>query len=428
MKYLEKGGRALAHDFVNCSERADDFWKRDWAKQMDDMREWAGTNESRNGQRTRTYNHYVLSPDPRDNLTLEQMREFAVAWSERWFGDFQCAIVYHDDNENNILHAHIIVNNVNLETGKRLAPYLTKAKVREISAGTQEMARERGMHYFRDADDPDTEEEKIDLLFGEQAMERDTKSKAISSARDATEQKGYITRAERGLTERGVWSWKTDLRARVECARNLAVDERDFLNKCADLDLKVTRAANGDYLFTHPERDTWRARGNTLGAAYKRDAILRELVADARFDAPKPNPRQYSAVQRHLNALRSGHVRTVGFVDPATGITLADMARATETNRRYDIHTAADYAVAIAANRGDKNAIRELKEAERVSAATHLLDFAERREQRAATRKLNKLTGTGTSGGGKNDRHARPGQNRTRTPRDTGQNRTDTTR
>ena len=54
MKYLEKGGRALAHDFVNCSERADDFWKRDWAKQMDDMREWAGTKESRNGQRTST--------------------------------------------------------------------------------------------------------------------------------------------------------------------------------------------------------------------------------------------------------------------------------------------------------------------------------------------------------------------------------------
>lgn len=36
------------------------------------------------------------------------------------FGNYEVAVVYHDDNERRIPHAHVVVNNTNLNTGHRL--------------------------------------------------------------------------------------------------------------------------------------------------------------------------------------------------------------------------------------------------------------------------------------------------------------------
>lgn len=62
----------------------------------------------------------------------------------RFFGDYQVAIVYHDDNESRIPHAHLIVNCTNLVTGNRLHtdnPF-------ELNRALQDMARERGLNGF----------------------------------------------------------------------------------------------------------------------------------------------------------------------------------------------------------------------------------------------------------------------------------------
>lgn len=56
------------------------------------------------------------------------------------------AIVYHDDNEHRIPHAHIVVNNTNVETGRRL--HVPQPK--ELNRDLQQMARERGLGYLAD--------------------------------------------------------------------------------------------------------------------------------------------------------------------------------------------------------------------------------------------------------------------------------------
>ena len=64
--------------------------------------------------------HYVLSPDPGSRVDLAILRGLAVEWASEHFPDHQVAIVYHDDNEGRIPHAHVVVNNTSLETGRRL--------------------------------------------------------------------------------------------------------------------------------------------------------------------------------------------------------------------------------------------------------------------------------------------------------------------
>ena len=60
------------------------------------------------------------SPDPQDGLSTGQVAELAGAWALKHFADFEVAIVLHDDNESRIPHAHIVVNNTNLVTERRL--------------------------------------------------------------------------------------------------------------------------------------------------------------------------------------------------------------------------------------------------------------------------------------------------------------------
>lgn len=50
---------------------------------------------------------------------MDALRQLSRAWAERSFRYFEVAIVYHDDNEKGIPHAHIVVNNANLKTGYR---------------------------------------------------------------------------------------------------------------------------------------------------------------------------------------------------------------------------------------------------------------------------------------------------------------------
>ena len=127
-RYLERDGRAIGHNFVNldCVER--------------------GNGEPYRGKPAITYRHYIVSPDPADKIDLDRLRELAVAWTQKHFGDYQVAIVYHDDNEHRIPHAHIVVNNANVETGRRLQVPQPK----ELNRDLQQMARERGLGYLAD--------------------------------------------------------------------------------------------------------------------------------------------------------------------------------------------------------------------------------------------------------------------------------------
>lgn len=127
MRYLERDGRALARGFLNIGAPIEGwegdlprYGACDWAAEMDSVREAAGNGRAWRGRAARTWKHYVLSPDPGSRVDLSTLRGLAVEWASEHFPDHQVAIVYHDDNEGRIPHAHVVVNNTSLETGRRL--------------------------------------------------------------------------------------------------------------------------------------------------------------------------------------------------------------------------------------------------------------------------------------------------------------------
>ena len=148
-RYLEKGGRALARDLFNLSydERDAGALGEDakeacaWDAEMDATRAAFGTDAPWRGKPARTFKHFVLSPDPGDDIDLAALRELACSWALKHFGDHEIAIVYHDDNARGIPHAHIVVNNANLRTGYRMQTQHPE----DLNRDLQDMARERGL-------------------------------------------------------------------------------------------------------------------------------------------------------------------------------------------------------------------------------------------------------------------------------------------
>lgn len=148
-RYLTKDERALAADYLNLDAPECEGTAFDWTAAMDDTRARWRNDTPWGGRSCRTYKHYVLSPDPKDHVSLDALRELTVAWAREHFGDFEVAIVYHDDNVGRIPHAHVVVNNTNIVTGRRLQDPDPK----ELKHSLQRMAKERGLSDFDSAEE-----------------------------------------------------------------------------------------------------------------------------------------------------------------------------------------------------------------------------------------------------------------------------------
>ena len=204
-RYLIKKDRALAEDYLNIDapEGARGF---DWAVVMDETRRAFGNDLPWRGKRVRTYKHYVVSPDPKDGISLEALRELAISWAQEHFSEYEVAIVYHDDNERGIPHAHVVVNNTNIETGRRLQDPDPKA----LAESLQSIAERQGLTALRPPE-----------ATGVAARARRRNPKRAPE----TYRSEYVRRAEQELVDRGEYSWTADIRARVRIARTVSRSE-----------------------------------------------------------------------------------------------------------------------------------------------------------------------------------------------------------
>ena len=255
-RYLEHDGRAIGHDFINldCMEREDGSYG--WASEMDGLRTLYKNGEPYRGKPAITYRHYIVSPDPADAIGLERLRELSCAWARRHFGEYQVAIVYHDDNENRIPHAHIVVNNTNVETGRRL--HVPNPK--ELNRDLQRMARDRGLGY---------------LVDRSTAFERHAKG---GEARTA--QREFKGRAERRIEREGGYSWIADIRQRAKTARAIAGGEETYRGVLKALGIELTlnspNARRRDYLYAFADHPTRKVSGEKLGWPYGKASLERE--------------------------------------------------------------------------------------------------------------------------------------------------------
>lgn len=285
-RYLEKGGRALKiltmnfawqeeRVFENISEAPGDF---DWAKSMDATRHACGNDTPYRGKPARTFKHFVMSPDPRDGLTADQVAEIASAWALKHFYDFEVAIVLHDDNENRIPHAHIVVNNTNLATERRLQT----PNPLELNRSLQDLAEERGYRFMRDE------------------VVRETDEGPARKATPTTIQNVYLRRAEMEIQKEGGYSWVSDIRNRVTVAKALARNESEFMAILETLEVEVAQNSEKswrrDWVYSLADHPTWRIGGEKLGISFGQEALRRRF---SRVAAWHPTPAASRQILSH---------------------------------------------------------------------------------------------------------------------------------
>lgn len=264
-RYLTKNGRALASDYLNLTvpDKTLPGNVFPWWKVMNQTRRDFRHDRPWGGKPARTYKHYIISPDPDDGIELDGLRELSLAWAEKHFGDHECAIIYHDDNESGIPHAHVIVNSTNLETRNRLRDENPSALNRSL----QRLADDRNLSRFENM------EGTVQLSAQECREQRAMHPKSM--------QQEYMRRAEVQLKSQGQYSWVADIRARVKVARSVAHSESEFRNLLGELGVQVAdnsiKAARADWVYSLADAPTRRVSGEKLGLAYGRESLLRRF-------------------------------------------------------------------------------------------------------------------------------------------------------
>lgn len=288
--YLTRGGRALALDFVNMdAPEAGTPGAFDWAAQMDATRAAFGNDVPWRGMRVRTYKHYVVSPDPKDRIGLAALRFLAVEWAQEHFADYEVAVVYHNDNRGGIPHAHVVVNNTNLETGRRLQDPDPGALNRSL----QQLAASRGLRHFEDERKP------------EGVAARAARDKPRTRARSL--QREHIGRAEAELTAQGKYSWTADIRGRVRIARMAARSEAEFRSLLGSLGVEVAdnsaKAARRDWVYSLSSYPARRVSGEKLGLDYGRESLLSLFGDGGARRLPDASERELARIAKEAVAL-----------------------------------------------------------------------------------------------------------------------------
>ena len=298
-RYLEKGGRALARDLFNLSydERDAGALGEDakeacaWDAEMDATRAAFGTDAPWRGKPARTFKHFVLSPDPGDDIDLATLRELACSWALRHFGDHEIAIVYHDDNARGIPHAHIVVNNANLRTGYRMQTQHPE----DLNRDLQDMARERG----------------LSGLSNDRAPESPSKARGRAGAGGPRSRRSvYLGRAEKEIMRSGGYSWVGDIRARVALAKTTARDEAEFFGILDALGVHVAdnsaKARRDDWVFSLAEEPSKKVTGERLGFVYGKEMLRRRFEREGAYrptDASAARIREAAERALELNDL-----------------------------------------------------------------------------------------------------------------------------
>lgn len=308
-RYLTKKNRALAEDYVNLDPPAPGA-ALDWAAAMDETRRLYGNDSAWRGRRARTYKHYVVSPDPKDRVPLEGLRALATEWARESFPNHEVAIVYHDDNTNGIPHAHVVVNNTDLETGRRLQDPDPKALARSL----QRIAGGLGLSPLQPPA-PSGVAARAERRHGRPAPR--------------TLREEHVRRVERELAGRGEYSWVADIRARVKVARSVSRSVDEFRSLLSAMGVAVSdnspRAARRDWVYSLADAPTRRVSGERLGLSYGRGRLEPLLRAGGARRISDMGERAVAAIARR--AVEVGDLEELKTLSDA--VALIESSRAT---------------------------------------------------------------------------------------------------
>ncbi|MDK1727323.1 relaxase/mobilization nuclease domain-containing protein [Dellaglioa algida] len=179
---------------------------------------------------------------PKNPSDWEKANELGVELAEKLYPQHQSAVYTHLDGKNHVLHNHIIVNKVNLETGKKL---------RETPGKTVEKAR--------------TVNDLLAIREGWHVLEKPNER---------------FTDTEKELVQQEKYSYMADLRDRINhvLADSSVSSFKTFSARLEQEGVTVSeRGSNVSYSFLDTENKQRRARGARLGQDFEKETIFNEL-------------------------------------------------------------------------------------------------------------------------------------------------------
>ena len=177
----------------------------------------------------------------------QRANDLGCQLAQQLYPDYQSAVYTHIDGKNHIIHNHIIVNKVNLKTGKKLDER-KGAAVERTRQMNDEIAKKQGWQ-------------------------------VIAPVRE------HQSKTEQDLTKHGQYSYMHDLRGRIDTTMQdtSICDFKTFSDVLAKSGVNVSiRGQNVSYAFLDANNKQRRARGQRLGADYEKEAILHELARRTR--------------------------------------------------------------------------------------------------------------------------------------------------
>lgn len=180
--------------------------------------------------------HTVIQSFKPGEVTPEQCNQLGLELAKKIAPNHQVAVYTHTDKEH--VHNHIVINSIDLETGRK---YQSNKQQRNfVKQANDDICREHGLS----------------------VPERDTA-------------KLRYTQAEKSLIEKDQFSWKDDLREKIENVKDHTSDFKSFSEHLAEsgIEFKV-RGKNVSY---KPENVNKWVRGKTLGQDYDKGALEYEF-------------------------------------------------------------------------------------------------------------------------------------------------------
>lgn len=220
INYAEK--RAVEKSGLNCDV--------DYAKSsFKASRELYGKTDGNQG-------HVIIQSFKPDEVTSEQCNQLGLELAEKIAPNHQVAVYTHNDTDH--IHNHIVINAINLETGKKFNN--NKQALRDVRNVNDEVCREHGLSV------PDKDTARLRYTQTEKAIaDPNTKSTAQ-------------------------YSWKDEIREAIDQSQATNMDEfKDHLNQYG---IEIERVTPKSITYRHLAEDK-KVRGRRLGEDYNKGGI-----------------------------------------------------------------------------------------------------------------------------------------------------------
>ena len=176
--------------------------------------------------------HVVIQSFQPGEVDPKQCNELGLELAQKIAPNHQVTVYTHDDKDH--IHNHIVINAVNLETGKKFNN--NKKALHDIRRANDEVCKAHGLSVVTE------------------------KNAAIR-----------YTQAEKAVLEKGQSSWKDELRQAINLSRSQNNDFESFREDLEGMGVEMKiRGATVSY--KHPDVHKW-VRAKKLGSDYEKEAL-----------------------------------------------------------------------------------------------------------------------------------------------------------